>query len=501
MASPTSPLRAGIYARLSRVKATAAKTADAMERQEGDCRELCQQRDWQIVKVYPDEGLSAAPGAKRRPEFERALEDLAAKRIDVLVIWKLDRFYRSLFDLLRIEKVLSESGGQLVSVKDGWLDTTAPQGRFMLRQYALLGEHEIENIRIRVSAWHKQRAGKGLPLVSGRRPFGYVDKQRSAVDREEADVIRECARRLLGRGANRHKRSLHAVVSWVNDDLHLYAPHGKPWHVSNFRQMLLSPGLAGLRTYKAGRVTAATLPQVLSEAVEGTWEPILDQDTWRDVAKLLTDPERTGPGRPPTIHLLSGLVACGKCSTTMRNHHRTDGERQYSCRLRTGTTACGGMAIKAEPLEALVSEMVLEHLAGPGLERARKALAAHDADDAALERELQAAKERRDEIEDMYEVGDLNRPAFLRMHAPAEEQVAKLAGLLASHQRGQVLASLPDTPEELADWWTDPATSVEERREVLRSLVSTVLIGPSGPRMSRFDPARLAPPYGPQWLA
>jgi site-specific DNA recombinase len=185
-------MRAGISARLSRVKRTEQLTAAAMERQEEDCRDLVAGRGWELARVYPDEGLSAAPGAKRRPEFERALEDLATGRIDVLVIWKLDRFTRSLWDLLRIERAL-EAGGQLVSVKDGGLDTTTSAGRFLLRQRCLVAEMELENIRDRVSRWHKQRATAGKPLVSGRRPFGYATKDRSQVDDAEAQVIREAA--------------------------------------------------------------------------------------------------------------------------------------------------------------------------------------------------------------------------------------------------------------------------------------------------------------------
>jgi DNA invertase Pin-like site-specific DNA recombinase len=246
--------------------------------------------------------LSAAPGAKRRPEFEHALADLAAKRIDVLVIWKLDRFLRSLWDLLRVEKVLAESGGQLVSVQDGWLDTTTGPGRYMLRQYALLGEMEIDSIRVRVTRWHRQRAAAGLPLVSGRRPFGYGTKDRSAVDPIEREVIREAARRLLA------GRSLRGVVRWVNE-LGVAAPNGKPRMPSNFRAMLLSPGIAGLRSYKGKG----------APPVQGTWEAILDRGTWEALGGVLTEPgrfHRAGRRRTCSAASWRAGAASRRCTST-----------------------------------------------------------------------------------------------------------------------------------------------------------------------------------------
>jgi site-specific DNA recombinase len=68
-------MRAGVYARLSRKKATEKLTAAGMDRQEEDCRELCERNGWQVATVYPDEGISAAAG-KHRPAFERAIADL-----------------------------------------------------------------------------------------------------------------------------------------------------------------------------------------------------------------------------------------------------------------------------------------------------------------------------------------------------------------------------------------------------------------------------------------
>jgi site-specific DNA recombinase len=455
-------MRAGVYARLSRKKATEELTAAGMERQEEDCRALCTREGWEVAQTYDDEGVSAAAG-KHRPAFEQALADLGAGAVDVLVIASLDRFVRSLWDMLRVERVV-ESGGRLISVGDGWLDTADPAARFILRQRAMVAEMELENIRRRVARRHRQRAEAGEPLVSGRRPFGYARKDRSEVDEREAAAIREAAERLLDGW------SLRRVVA----ELEVAAPSGKPWDVQNFRAVLLSSGVAGFRSYKGD-----------PEFRRGTWEPVLDEATWRQLRALLLS--RKKPGRP-AVHLLSGLLECGLCGAHMWTKYRPDGVRQYACGQRPNQTNCGRLAIKADPVDELVEQAVLLRLAGPGLKAALQ-LDGADSDRDRLLAQRQEAERIRDEIEDMFKAGQIKRDAWVRMHAPAVEQVDLIEAQLAAVTRRSVLAGLPDARGPLDKWWRK--ATVEEKREVLASLLIKCVVAPSGPRMSKFDPGRL----------
>jgi site-specific DNA recombinase len=468
------PMQAGVYARLSRKKATEELTAAGMERQEEDCRALCDREGWQVVATYDDEGISAAVG-KHRPAFEQALADLSNGVVDVLVIAALDRFVRSLWDMLRVERVV-ESGGRLISVGDGWLDTADPNARFILRQRAMVAEMELENIRRRVARRHRQRAEAGAPLVSGRRPFGYVTKDRSVVDEIEAAVIRNSATRLLS-GV-----SLRRVVA----ELEVLAPSGRPWQIQNYRQMLLSSGIAGYRSYKGE-----------PEFRRGTWEPVLDEATWRQVRALLL--ARSKPGRP-AVHLLSGFLECGLCGASLWTKYRVDGVRQYTCEKRAGPDdRCGKLGIKAEPVEQLIERAVLRRLAGPGLKAALAALDSPDADRDKLLAQRQEAERVRDDIEAMFQAGDIKRDAWVRMHGPAVEQVERIEAQLGAVTRRSILAGLPDARKPLERWWHGADTA--ERREVLSSILIKVVVGPSGPRMSKFDASRLDPKkgYGPIW--
>src|SRR6266536_65865 len=97
---------------------------------------------------------------------------------------------RGLGTWLRVERVLLDHPGRLlVSVADGDCDPSDPASKFLLRQKAQMAVYELDQIKARVRRWHRQRAEHGWPLVSGRRPFGWVDSQRSAVEPVEAAVI------------------------------------------------------------------------------------------------------------------------------------------------------------------------------------------------------------------------------------------------------------------------------------------------------------------------
>lgn len=465
-------LRAGVYTRLSRLKATDELTTLGLERQSEDTLKLCADRGYEVVKHYSDPGVSASDEAVR-DQFEQALSDLGDGTIDVLVIPAMDRLTRGLKTWIRIRSVLTASGGKIVSVTDGDLDPTSA----IVTIRVALAEDELARIKRRVVRWHQQRASNGHPLVSGRRPFGYVDKQRSAIEPREAAVIEYAAELLIG------GKSLRSVTAWANTVT--TAPNGKPWRPMNLRQTLLSPGVAGLRYYHD------------VEVAEGTWEPILDRVTWERLRRRLTRQPST-PGRP-AAHLLSGLLRCGRCgqpmhSTTLRDRKRGLPERrQYACRKRPGQPNCGKLTITASPVEELVGAEVLAHLDQGGLTAALASLGDGQAEAAAAE--LTDAETARNEIEDMLKAREIKRDAFLRLHGPAEARVEAARRALVQDSGRSALADLPTGPGELAAWWSDPETTVADRRAVIGDVLTEVIVMPPTRKLARgIDPERVVIP-------
>jgi DNA invertase Pin-like site-specific DNA recombinase len=471
-------VNAGIYLRLSKAKGEEEDSEAAYERYEAHSRALCERRGWNVAKVYR-EPIGTAYKPRKRRVFGRALDDLESGRINALVAIEWARLSRNRKDNAKLWDLV-EDHGVIVATADG-SDTTTRAGQQALEIKALTARWESDEISERVKRQQEQAAAKGGPPPGGRRLFGYGPRRESIIE-DEARVVREAARRLLA------GESLRSVTAWANQT-GVRTTTGREWSLRTLRETLMSPGLAGRRVYRG------------VDFAEGRWEPIIDRATHEMLVAILSDPSRRTRG-PGAKHLLSGLVSCGRCEAQMITHYEPKargGRRQYWCQSNKdlGRPGCGKTTVAAEALEAVVSEMVLKRLAGPGL---AKALAAEDNDPGAAV-ELRAAEQRRDEIEHLYESGQIKTDAFLRMHGPAVERVDKARSRLQAQASRSVLWSLPRTKQALEAWWNAEDTTVEQRRAVIQAVVSRVLVGPALRASRTFDPARLRPPYGPHWRA
>ena len=130
--------RAAIYVRVSTVE-------QETDLQEHELQEYCERRGWSCV-VYRDKGQS---GAKNdRPALTTMMSDLRRRKIDVVVVWALDRLARSLKQLLSIAEECRAMGVDLVSLKQN-VDTTLPAGRLTFQVLGAVAEFEREMLRER----------------------------------------------------------------------------------------------------------------------------------------------------------------------------------------------------------------------------------------------------------------------------------------------------------------------------------------------------------------
>ena len=176
--------RAGIYVRVS-------TTEQDTGLQETELREYCERRGWESI-LYRDRGQS---GAKQdRPALNSLLSDLRKRKIDIILIWSLDRLARSLRHLLAISEECRSLGVDLVSLRQN-IDTTLPAGRLTFQILGAVAEFERELLRSRVGAGMAQarRAGKriGRPAL---RHFGPGELERIRSLRMEGASVRKLAK-------------------------------------------------------------------------------------------------------------------------------------------------------------------------------------------------------------------------------------------------------------------------------------------------------------------
>jgi len=185
-------MRAALYARVSTLN------GQHPEMQLSDLREHASRRGWEIAGEYVDEGVSGSK--ESRPALNRLVTDAHQRKFDLVLVWKIDRFGRSLKHLVNALADLDAYGVTFASLKDN-LDLSTPSGRLMFQIVGAMAEFERALIQERVKAGlhNARRNGKKLG-----RPRRAVDLDRIARMKAEGRSLRSIAEKLgVGYGAVR----------------------------------------------------------------------------------------------------------------------------------------------------------------------------------------------------------------------------------------------------------------------------------------------------------
>jgi DNA invertase Pin-like site-specific DNA recombinase len=176
--------RAAIYARVS----TNNGQDPAMQLQA--LREYCHRRGWQTMGEYVDRGVSGAK--ERRPELDRLLVACRKRDVDAVVVYRYDRFARSLRHLVNALDEFRALGIEFVSLHEG-VDTSTPNGRLVFGIFASIAEFERELIRNRVRSGLAAARSRGKRLG---RPCRLLDREQIFRLRAEGLSWRQMAVRL-----------------------------------------------------------------------------------------------------------------------------------------------------------------------------------------------------------------------------------------------------------------------------------------------------------------
>lgn len=139
-----------------------------------EVREYCARRGWQIVGEYIDRGISGT--REHRPELDRLLGECRKRRVDAVVVYRYDRFARSLRQLVNALEEFRSLGIDFVSLHEG-VDTSTPNGRLVFGIFATIAEFERELIRDRVRSGIASARARGKRLG---RPRVVVNAQQIA---------------------------------------------------------------------------------------------------------------------------------------------------------------------------------------------------------------------------------------------------------------------------------------------------------------------------------
>lgn len=336
------------------------------------------------------------------PGLQAMLEAARQRRFQVLLVWDLDRFARSLTKALVLEEQLKKYGVRVHYVRVPVDDS--PEGRLLKHQLFSFAEYEREKIRLRSAMGKRAKVARG-GILGGRAAYGYryiAGEGRYEIEPQEAATI-ERIFRLIGI----ERRSTHAVArlltaegvptpSQKRDYRSTFAANGT-WHATTIYQLVRNPLYKGEWVYgRRKAVTTERETKTLRPAPAENWvvapaPAIVTPELWQLANDALDAGKARSTRNAKAFFLLRGLVTCA-CGRTLAGHTDKDGRRYYRCPTRAGRawfdTCEAASYYPADWLEETVWKVVTEPLQDRALMRA------------ALAEQRQRVQAERDQIED-----------------------------------------------------------------------------------------------------
>lgn len=176
-------MRVAIYVRVSTQEQ--AKEGFSIPGQLESLRAFCKSQNWEIVEEYKEEGKSAKD--LERPKMQEMMRDIKRDKIDLVLVYRLDRLTRSVLDLYQLLNYFDENGVKFRSATEVY-DTTTAMGRLFITLVAALAQWERENLAERVKFGIHQMIDEGK-RPGGHSPYGYKFKKNF-----ECEIIKEEAK-------------------------------------------------------------------------------------------------------------------------------------------------------------------------------------------------------------------------------------------------------------------------------------------------------------------
>ncbi|RWD29815.1 MAG: recombinase family protein [Mesorhizobium sp.] len=253
---------------------------------------------WKLVSDrYDDGGISG--GTMERPALQRLLHDIREKKVDVVVVYKIDRLTRSLMDFSKIVEIFDASSVSFVSVTQQF-NTTTSMGRLTLNVLLSFAQFErevtAERIRDKIAASKK----KGM-WMGGVVPLGYrVEHRKLVIDEAEAKIVRHLFERYLALKSVRDladEAARDGLVTRTRERQDGTVAVTMPFGRGNLYHLLSNPIYIGKVKHK-------------DQVHNGEHEPIIADPVFDEAQALLTSqaPRRRSTSNVIQQHLLTGLL-------------------------------------------------------------------------------------------------------------------------------------------------------------------------------------------------
>ena len=302
-------MRVGLYPRVSgHEQEDNYSIPDQIDRMQ----KYCESRDWMVYKIYTDSGYSGSN--MDRPGLQDMIRDVESGKLDMVLVYKLDRLSRSQKEtLFLIEDVFQKNNVAFTSITENF-DTSTPFGMAMMGILAVFAQLERSKITERTTTGKDSRAKEGKWHGGKWVPIGYDYKDdRLEINEYEALQITEIADMVL-------KGTPFRTTARIITEKGYRHKYGE-WDAKTIRRVLQNPTLIGKIKNR-------------DKYYDGIHDPILSEKTFDALQKLMGQRREQYGAAKPYVTLLGGIVYCKKCGARYARQN-INGRYYYSCYSRS----------------------------------------------------------------------------------------------------------------------------------------------------------------------
>lgn len=344
-------MKTALYIRVSTTEQ--AKEGYSLASQRRRLISFCEFKNWDVVEIYSDEGVSAS-SLKERPEAMRMMKDFKKGIFENVLILKVDRLCRNTRDLLEVVDKAKKYNIKLNAVEEQ-IDYTTPTGKMMLTILGSFAELERSSINERMMAGREQKVISGIKSKTGIILFGYkYEDEKFIIIEHEAEIVRLIFNKIL------EGESLRGITRYLVEN----KVKGRSWTPSIIRRLLLNPtykGYAFANLYDRSTNKDYINFEESTMARAHNVEPIISEEKWDQVYTILTARSRQSVRKFANADMyFADVVYCSNCGWRLysRNAKNDKGKRRrryYRCNFNQHNfiKRCNFTAIEHTVLERL----------------------------------------------------------------------------------------------------------------------------------------------------
>lgn len=490
-----------LYIRLSKEDETEGPS-QSVTNQKSLLNEFVQQHRLSVYDTYVDDGWSGT--SFDRPDFQRMIEDIEAKKVNMVITKDLSRLGRDyIMTGHYMERYFPEKRVRYISLLDG-IDTGVESTANDITPFrAIMNDMYAKDISKKIKSVKRDKQRKGQ-FIGGKPMYGYkmhpTEKNKIVIDEEVAPVVRRIfAMALDGMSCRKIAATLNeegvpTPATYCGWNMGRKGPYAGLWSSERISEMLQNETYLGNmvqgRTVKISYKSKKCLKQDRENwvVVENTHEPLIDKETFQKVRMLVNSRRHT---RSRTYDfLLKGLIFCHECGYPMAvlNRPPVSGEdrlffvcRTYQRFTKAGVCSCHSikeqvvteavLAKVREVCEAYLDPNKLQPIAADAVEKARKA-ENHEAEIQSIQNKIDSLTANLDRMYMDRLTGLLAEADFERIYQRVKMDRTSLEEKLKElESQKESPVSTEDRARELVQQFLDSAYT---SRELLVSLIERV---------------------------